>query len=121
MTLLPDSAQTLAVLAAVAQGNTHISGLSTLREKETDRIEALRVELQKVGINTKVGPDFIEIEGGKPTAASIETYDDHRMAMSFAILAQVVDGIEICDPKVVGKSFPDYWKFIRECGLGVVE
>ena len=111
MELMPDTAQTLAVVAAYAKGDTIIKGLKTLRVKETDRIAALHHELAKLGISSTPGPDYIIVRGGRPSgAARIATYEDHRMAMSFAICAAVTDGIEIQEPGVVDKSFPDFWK-----------
>jgi 3-phosphoshikimate 1-carboxyvinyltransferase len=117
MELMPDTAQTLATVAACAKGITRISGLKTLRVKETDRIEALRVELAKCGIASETGEDRITIHGGNPRPASISTYDDHRMAMSFAVLASRIDGMRIEEPNVVEKSFPDFWSVINGVGI----
>jgi 3-phosphoshikimate 1-carboxyvinyltransferase len=117
MELMPDTAQTLATVAACAKGITRISGLKTLRVKETDRIEALRVELAKCGIASETGEDSITIHGGNPRPASISTYDDHRMAMSFAVLASRIYGMRIEEPNVVEKSFPDFWSVINDVGI----
>ena len=117
MTLMPDTAQTLATVAACAQGTTIIRGLSTLKVKETDRIEALRVELAKTGIQSDTGPDYIAIHGSTPRSARIATYDDHRMAMSFAILAGRTGSIQIENPTVVEKSFPDFWETLTTLGM----
>jgi 3-phosphoshikimate 1-carboxyvinyltransferase len=106
---LPDMALTLAVVAVFADGPTTITGVEFIRGHETDRIEAVRTELNRVGI------DVAEVEGGftvypgTPRAGRIETYDDHRMAMSFALLGLVVPGIEIADPECVAKTYPDYF------------
>lgn len=117
MTLMPDTAQTLAVVCAFAPGKSKITGLKTLRIKETDRISALQKELAKMGIKTKAGAEYIEIYGGAPRAAKIKTYDDHRMAMSFAIAATRLSGMKIENPGVVKKSFPDFWVKFKELGL----
>lgn len=117
MTLMPDTAQTLAVVAACAEGTTMIRGLSTLRVKETDRIEALRIELAKMGIQSDTGADYIAVHGGSPRSSCITTYDDHRMAMSFAILVSRTGSIQIEDPKVVEKSFPDFWETLSALGI----
>lgn len=117
MTLMPDTAQTLAAVAACAEGTTVLRGLSTLKVKETDRIEALRAELSKMGIHTDTGPDYIAVHGGTPKPARIATYDDHRMAMSFAILVGRTGTIQISDPKVVEKSFPDFWPTLASLGI----
>lgn len=110
MSLLPDSAQTLAIVASVAKGKTKITGLKTLKVKETDRILAIKNELAKCGIKVEAGDDYLIIEGGKPTGAQIKTYDDHRMAMSFAVLGAKIPNIIIEDPSCVSKSFPEFWE-----------
>jgi 3-phosphoshikimate 1-carboxyvinyltransferase len=117
MTLMPDTAQTLAAVAACAEGTTVLRGLSTLKVKETDRIEAVRTELSKMGIHADTGPDYIAVHGGTPKPARIATYDDHRMAMSFAILVGRIGIIQILDPKVVEKSFPDFWPTLAFLGI----
>ncbi|OGK36882.1 3-phosphoshikimate 1-carboxyvinyltransferase [Candidatus Roizmanbacteria bacterium RIFCSPHIGHO2_12_FULL_41_11] len=121
MTGLPDSAQTLAIVAAFAKGKTIITGLSTLRIKETDRIVAVQNELKKMGIKTESGDDWLLIHGGKPHGAIIDAYGDHRMAMSFAIAGAKIPGIEIKEPEVVNKSFPDFWEKIQETGIKIKE
>lgn len=117
MESMPDTAQTLAVLAACASGTTHITGLQTLRIKETDRISALQCELKKCGIHTTATADSISIQGGIPQPAAIATYHDHRMAMSFAILGAITTGMQIQDPQVVTKSFPDFWTELEKMGV----
>lgn len=117
MSQMPDSAQTLAVLASVAKGTTTITGLHTLRHKETDRLLALQQELQKLGITSQTTEDSISIEGGQPRSASIRTYEDHRMAMSFAMLAARLKGIQIQEPQVVEKSFPNFWEVLKQLGV----
>jgi 3-phosphoshikimate 1-carboxyvinyltransferase len=119
MELMPDTAQTLAVIAGCATGTTVIRGLSTLRGKETDRIAALHTELAKVGIASEEGPDYLIVHGGAPHAARIATYDDHRMAMSFAMLGASLAGMKIEDPHVVDKSFPTFWKTLVQVGMTV--
>jgi 3-phosphoshikimate 1-carboxyvinyltransferase len=117
MELMPDTAQTLAAVAAYAKGDTVIRGLKTLRVKETDRIAALHNELAKLGIFSTPGPDYLIVRGGTPSAARISTYEDHRMAMSFAVCAAITDGIKIEEPKVVDKSFPDFWNTLDLIGI----
>ena len=106
---MPDAAQTLAVVASFAQGTTKITGLSTLKIKETDRLVALKTELAKMNITTKITNNSIEIHGGEPQGATIDTYNDHRMAMAFAIAGAKIPGMIINNPKVVSKSFPEFW------------
>jgi 3-phosphoshikimate 1-carboxyvinyltransferase len=118
MELMPDTAQTLAVVAAYAKGDTVIRGLKTLRVKETDRIAALHNELAKLGISSTAGPDYIIVRGGTPSkGARIATYEDHRMAMSFAVCAAATDDIKIAEPQVVDKSFPDFWNTLDLIGI----
>jgi 3-phosphoshikimate 1-carboxyvinyltransferase len=113
MSLMPDTAQTLAVIAACAEGSTTIKGLSTLRVKETDRLAALHTELAKLGIDSEAGPDYLVVHGGTPRGAHIATYDDHRMAMAFAVLGARISGVVIEEPHVVSKSFPDFWEVLK--------
>ncbi|HEY9746772.1 MAG TPA: 3-phosphoshikimate 1-carboxyvinyltransferase [Oculatellaceae cyanobacterium] len=115
----PDQAQTLAVLAAFANGRTRITGLQSLRVKETDRLAAVQQELTKMGIQTEAKEDELTIFGGKPQAASIDTYGDHRMAMSFAVAGAVLPNLIIRNPRVVGKTFPTFWEALQQVGLEV--
>jgi 3-phosphoshikimate 1-carboxyvinyltransferase len=117
MSLMPDTAQTLAVLAAFADGVTHIKGLSTLKVKETDRLEATKSELRKMGITSVITDDSITVIGGNPKGARIRTYDDHRMALAFSVAGAVIPGMQIENPIVVAKSFPDYWEKIQSLGI----
>lgn len=107
---MPDVVPTLAVVAAFAQGTTKIHNVGHLRAKECDRLAAVSNELAKMGIETRVHEDDLEIVGGAPHGADIETYDDHRIAMSFAVAGLKVPGIGIIDPDCVAKSFPTYWE-----------
>ena len=119
--LLPDCAQTLAVVAASASGRTILTGLHTLRVKETDRIDAVVEELKKFGIQATGGEDYMEISGGVPAwnGEPVATYDDHRMAMSFASLVSKVEQFSISDPGVVNKSFPTFWEEISKLDIEV--
>lgn len=106
----PDQIQTLAVLSAFAKGTTTISGVKSLRIKETDRLAALQNELEKMGIKTKVSDNTLIIHGGNPKAAVIDTYGDHRMAMSFAVAQIKLPQLRVKNPGVVSKTFPDFWR-----------
>ena len=117
MNEVPDLVPTLAVTAAFAQGKTVIRNIGHLRLKESDRIHALAVELSKMGIRVKEEEDGLEIEGGKPHGAEVETYDDHRLAMSFAIAGLAVPGVKIKGGRCVDKSFPGFWKALQELYL----
>jgi 3-phosphoshikimate 1-carboxyvinyltransferase len=107
---MPDMVPTLAVLAAFREGQTIISNVAHLRIKESNRLAAVVAELNRCGIQAQEMPEGLVIHGGKLHPAKIETYNDHRMAMSFAIASLVVPGIEISDKKCVDKSFPSFWK-----------
>ncbi len=107
----PDVVPTLAVTAAFAQGETVITNVPHLRIKETDRLSAVATELKKLGADVEEMADGLRIKGGRRLhRASISTYEDHRIAMSFAVAGLRVEGVEIEDPECVNKSFPKFWK-----------
>jgi 3-phosphoshikimate 1-carboxyvinyltransferase len=106
---MPDMVPTLAVLAALRPGRTVIENVAHLRLKESDRLSALATELGKTGIPVEERKDGLIITGGQPHGAEIETYNDHRIAMSFAILGLAVPGMSIRNPACVSKSFPGFW------------
>jgi 3-phosphoshikimate 1-carboxyvinyltransferase len=110
---LSDTAQTLAVVAPFASSPTTITGIGFIRRKETDRIAATVTELRRCGIHAEELPDGIRIHPGAPRPATVSTYDDHRMAMSFALLGLRVPGIRIADPGCVAKTFPGYWTVLE--------
>jgi 3-phosphoshikimate 1-carboxyvinyltransferase len=106
---MPDMVPTLTVLSALRPGRTVIENVGHLRFKESDRLSALAAELGKTGILVEERKDGLIITGGQPHGAEIETYNDHRIAMSFAVLGLAVPGISIRDPACVKKSFPGFW------------
>ena len=107
---MPDMVPTLAVVAAFANGTTVIENVSHLKAKESDRLAATCNELNKMGVRAEAEADRLLVTGGGARGATIETYDDHRMAMSFAMAGLVVPGISIKDPDCVEKSFPAFWQ-----------
>jgi len=107
---MPDIVPTLAVVAAFAEGITVIKNVSHLKVKESDRLNAVINELTRMGISAKSENDNLIITGGKPHGALVETYDDHRIAMCFALAGLRVPGIEISNEQCVEKSFPTFWK-----------
>jgi 3-phosphoshikimate 1-carboxyvinyltransferase len=112
---MPDTAQTLAAISLFAEGKTVIRGLRTLRVKETDRLEALSNELTRLGANIKIDVDVLWIEPPKEIRpAAIETYDDHRMAMSFALVATKAPGVVIKDGQCVKKTYPNYFEDLNK-------
>ncbi|MCC6682776.1 MAG: 3-phosphoshikimate 1-carboxyvinyltransferase [Phycisphaeraceae bacterium] len=113
---MPDMAQTLAVAALFAEGQTVIRNVGNLRVKETDRLAALQRELTKLGATVRIDGNDITITppaGGKITPAAIDTYDDHRMAMSFALAGLRYGGVAINDPSCVKKTFPDFFDYLQ--------
>lgn len=111
---MPDMVPTVAVLSAVRRGRTLITNAAHLRIKESNRLAALVSELRKVGARAEETKDGLLIEGGDLHGAEIETYNDHRIAMSFAMLGLAVPGMKISNPACVGKSFPGFWKEIEK-------
>lgn len=110
---MPDVVPTLAVVAAFAEGKTLIKNIAHLRIKECDRLTAVVTELRKMGANVEEQEDAMIIhgEGGAGLkGAVIETYEDHRMAMSMAVAGLRVPGVQITGEKCVAKSFPDFWQ-----------
>ncbi|MBT4286765.1 MAG: 3-phosphoshikimate 1-carboxyvinyltransferase [Deltaproteobacteria bacterium] len=105
----PDAVPAIAVVASFAKGKTRITNIKHLRQKECDRIDAVSSQLMKMGIIVKQGEDFLEITGGNPKGARIETFNDHRIAMAFSIPGLIIPGIEIENETCVEKSFPNYW------------
>ncbi|MEW6659377.1 MAG: 3-phosphoshikimate 1-carboxyvinyltransferase [Thermodesulfobacteriota bacterium] len=115
---MPDLVPTLAVLAAFAQGETVITNAAHLRHKESDRLAAVAAELQKMGIAVRETPDGLVITGGQPHGAVIDTYQDHRLAMSFAVAGLKAPGTVINDPDCVAKSFPEFWDYFAKLRAG---
>lgn len=121
----PDIAQTIAVTCAMLGIPFHLRGLASLKLKETDRLEAMRAELDKLGLIVEVRADEELVWNGQrhPVFAvpSFATYDDHRMAMAFAPVAIFIPGIIIENAEVVSKSYPRYWDDLRAAGFVVKE
>jgi 3-phosphoshikimate 1-carboxyvinyltransferase len=114
---------TLAVLAAFNRTPVRFTGIANLRVKECDRIAALATELSRIrpGLAHAAGDDLV-VTGdpglaGQVLPARIETYEDHRIAMSLALMGLRVSGITILDPDCVGKTFPGYWDALRSLGV----
>jgi 3-phosphoshikimate 1-carboxyvinyltransferase len=114
MNAMSDAAMTLAAIAPFADGPTHIHNVGHIRHKETDRITAMTNELRKLGVFVEEHADGLRIFPARELQpAEIETYDDHRIAMSFAITGLRSPGITILDPECVGKTFPDFFRCLR--------
>jgi 3-phosphoshikimate 1-carboxyvinyltransferase len=110
MNAMPDIVPTLAVTALFAEGNTHIRNVAHLRYKESDRLQGLVTELQKLGASVTLLDNGLEITPAPLHSAQLDTYDDHRLAMSFALVGLKVPGVKIENPECVKKSFPTFWK-----------
>jgi 3-phosphoshikimate 1-carboxyvinyltransferase len=106
---LSDTAQTLAAVAVFAEGPTRVTGIGFIRRKETDRIAAVVTELRRCGLRAEEEADGFVVHPGAPRPTTVETYDDHRMAMSFALLGLRAPGIRISDPGCVAKTYPGYF------------
>ncbi|TVQ63689.1 MAG: 3-phosphoshikimate 1-carboxyvinyltransferase [Phycisphaerales bacterium] len=125
MSDMPDAALTLAVVACFAQGPTTITGLRTLRVKETDRLAALENELTKLGARATAGADRLRIEPPPTDVAAagavvFDTYNDHRMAMALSLAGLRRGGVAVADPACVAKTYPRYWadlaSLVEACG-----
>ncbi|WP_444994276.1 3-phosphoshikimate 1-carboxyvinyltransferase [Aliikangiella sp. IMCC44359] len=114
---MPDAVQTLAAVACFANGATKITNIAHLAYKESNRIEDTANEIRKTGIQVESGEDYLVIHGGHPKAAEFSTHEDHRMAMSLALIGIKTEGIKIKDANVVEKSFPTYWDFLEAIGI----
>ncbi len=106
----PDLVPTVAVLAAFANGKSRLTGIAHLRFKESNRLNAVVRELKRMGISARKSHDFIEVEGGTPKPAAIQTYHDHRIAMAFALAGLKTKGVRILDAGCVEKSFPNFFE-----------
>ena len=125
---MPDLAQTFVVTCCLLRVPFHFTGLQSLKIKETDRIEALKRELAKLGFqiedrnNSELLWDGIRKKSPvSPDEIAIDTYEDHRMAMAFAPVAMILGNIIINNPDVVSKSYPRFWDDLREAGFGIIE
>lgn len=114
----PDLVPMLAVLALFADGPCVIRGAANLRLKESDRIHALATEIARLGAAAEERPDGLRIVPGPLRPARIETYDDHRIAMAFAIAGLATTGVTITNPGCVAKSFPEFWSTLSRLAPG---
>jgi 3-phosphoshikimate 1-carboxyvinyltransferase len=111
---IPDTAQTLAVIAPFAASPTRIRGIESARVKETDRISATCNELKRLGVRVEEFPDGMLIfPCDEFIPASVSTYNDHRMAMAFALIGSRIPGIRIENPGCVSKTFPNYFSVLE--------
>jgi 3-phosphoshikimate 1-carboxyvinyltransferase len=106
---ISDTVMSLAVVALFADGPTTIRNVAHIRHKETDRLAALAAELRKLGARVEEFPDGLTVTPGPLRGAALDTYDDHRLAMSLALVGLKVPGVVINQPGCVYKTYPDYW------------
>jgi len=110
MSAMPDAVLAAAVTALFADGTTRIRNVGNLRIKESDRLLALETELRKLGADARADADSLVIVPGDLRGAEIATYDDHRVAMAFALAGLKLPGVRIRDPHCVSKSWPRYFE-----------
>lgn len=110
MNAISDTAQTLAAVAPFAEGPTRIRNVAHMRHKETDRVEAVVIELRRLGLEVEEFEDGMLIHPGPMHPATIATYDDHRMAMSFALIGLKSPGVSIADPECTAKTYPQFFQ-----------
>ncbi|WP_341251834.1 3-phosphoshikimate 1-carboxyvinyltransferase [Euzebya pacifica] len=114
---MPDQVTTCAAIAALADGVTTITGVEVARGHETDRLTALATELRKIGAEVEERPDGLVVDGSNATGhATLDTYDDHRLAMSFASVGARLPGVVIDDPGCVAKTYPGFWQALVRLG-----
>lgn len=110
MNSISDTAQTLACVAVFAKGPTRIRGVAHMRHKETDRVSAVVTELRRLGIAADEHADGLTVHPGTVRPATVATYDDHRMAMSFSLIGLRASGVVIADPGCTAKTYPEYFQ-----------
>jgi 3-phosphoshikimate 1-carboxyvinyltransferase len=111
---ISDTVQTLAVVAMFAESPTTIRNVAHIRHKETDRIAAVAIELRKLGVEVVERPDGLSIRPGKLKPSEIDTYNDHRMAMSFALAGLRIPGVRIKNPSCVDKTYPAFFDDLKK-------
>jgi 3-phosphoshikimate 1-carboxyvinyltransferase len=117
---MPDQVPTIAVLAALARGETVIRGVEIVRGHESDRITAVATELGRLGAQVEEAPDGLVVHGGAPLhGGRIDTHRDHRIAMAFTAIGAVVPGVELSDPGCVAKTYPRFFDDVARLGVGI--
>lgn len=118
LSAMPDQLATIAVLGALARGDTVIRGVAIARGHESDRIAAVATELRRLGASVAETADGLVVHGGGSLhGGRVETYHDHRIAMAFTALGAVVPGVVICDPACVAKTYPAFFEDVERLGL----
>ena len=107
-----DQTMTLAALASLRKGKTTIKNIGHIRKQESDRMNSIKENIERIGLKCELGESDIVIFGGNPHKAVIKSFSDHRVAMSFALLGLKLDGMAVDEPQCVNKSFPGFWDFV---------
>jgi 3-phosphoshikimate 1-carboxyvinyltransferase len=118
MNAISDTVMTLGAVACFAQGPTRIRNVAHIRHKETDRIAALATELRRLGAEVEEFTDGLQITPRPLHGATVETYNDHRMAMSLALIGLKVPGVVIKNPGCVAKTYPGFWQDLERMRAG---
>lgn len=117
MSQMPDMVPTFAAIALFAHGKTSIRNVAHLRHKESDRLNVIATQWNKLGAKVDELPDGLIIHGGKALGpATVDPHNDHRIAMALAVIGHKLQGIKILNPDCVGKSFPSFWELWRKLG-----
>jgi 3-phosphoshikimate 1-carboxyvinyltransferase len=111
---ISDTAPTLAVLGAFASGPVRLRNIAHVRWQESDRLHAVASELARLGVDVRELPDGLEVRPSRVVPGLVRTYDDHRIAMSFALAGLRVGGVRIEDPGCVAKTFPDFFERLED-------
>ena len=119
MNACSDQALTIGTLAAFADGPITITGVEHIRNHECNRVEALTESLTKLGINIQEHQDGWTIQPGEIQSATLDTFDDHRVAMSLSLVGTKVDGITLLDPACVSKTCPTYFEMLKSLGMSI--
>jgi 3-phosphoshikimate 1-carboxyvinyltransferase len=118
MTDISDTVQSLAAVALFVSGPTTIRGVPHIRHKESDRISDLARELRRAGAGVNEFPDGLQIYPGLLQPTDFQTYDDHRMAMSLALIGLKQPGVRITQPECVAKTYPNYFSDVQRVTMG---
>ncbi|XOB98050.1 3-phosphoshikimate 1-carboxyvinyltransferase [Deinococcota bacterium DY0809b] len=116
---MSDQTPTLAALAALADAPVTITEVAHVRHHESDRIAAMASELGRLGLRVEEHPDGLTVWPGRPRPARLDPHDDHRIAMSLALLSLAAPGLEIANPGTTSKTFPSYWDYLERLGFHV--
>ncbi|MFD2829140.1 3-phosphoshikimate 1-carboxyvinyltransferase [Corticicoccus populi] len=116
---MSDQALTLAVTAIFSDGPVIVKNVGHIRHHESDRLKVICLSMKKIGINVQVFDDGFKIYPGRPSPSALDTYDDHRVAMSLALIGTKIPGVKLNDPGCVSKTFPEYFSVLKNLGIEI--